>query len=83
MKEELLEKKLDMLPALGVTLVSNIRIGTDVTLEELHGQTNIPYVFAGGDAVKGADLVATAIADGKHAATWLLHYLDVLGACLT
>tara|TARA_Y100000996_G_scaffold228930_2_gene180092 strand:- start:2819 stop:4285 length:1467 start_codon:yes stop_codon:yes gene_type:complete len=39
------------------------------------GQTNIPYVFAGGDAINGADLVVTAIADGKRAATWLHSYL--------
>ena len=39
------------------------------------GQTNIPYVFAGGDAINGADLVVTAIADGKRASTWLHSYL--------
>ena len=39
------------------------------------GQTNIPYMFAGGDVVNGADLVVTAIADGKRAATWVHQYL--------
>ncbi len=38
-------------------------------------QTNVPYIFAGGDAVNGADLVVTAIADGKRAATWIHQYL--------
>ncbi|KML64666.1 formate-dependent uric acid utilization protein AegA [Pectobacterium peruviense] len=31
-------------------------------------QTNHPRIFAGGDAVRGADLVVTAIADGRKAA---------------
>ena len=30
---------------------------------------------AGGDVVNGADLVVTAIADGKRAATWVHQYL--------
>ena len=30
--------------------------------------TSIPGVFAGGDVVRGSDLVITAIADGKKAA---------------
>jgi len=38
-------------------------------------QTNLPGVFAGGDDVNGADLVVTAIADGKRASTWLHQYL--------
>ena len=41
--------------------------------------TNIPYIFAGGDVVNGADLVVTAIADGKRAATWVHQYLLSLG----
>ena len=41
-------------------------------------RTNIPYVFAGGDVVNGADLVVTAIADAKRAATWINQYLSAL-----
>ena len=50
-----------------------------VEVDERTGQTNIPYVFAGGDVVNGADLVVTAIADGKRSATWLHQYLLSLG----
>ena len=42
-------------------------------------QTNVPYIFAGGDIVNGADLVVTAIADAKRAATWINQYLSTLG----
>lgn len=31
-------------------------------------QTSNPQIFAGGDAVRGADLVVTAMAEGRHAA---------------
>jgi glutamate synthase (NADPH/NADH) small chain len=41
-------------------------------------QTNVPHIFAGGDAVNGADLVVTAIADANRAATWIHHYLSSL-----
>jgi len=42
-------------------------------------QTNLPAVFAGGDAVNGADLVVTALADGHRAAAAIDHYLRGLG----
>lgn len=35
-------------------------------------QTNHPRIFAGGDAVRGADLVVTAIADGRKAALGMM-----------
>jgi glutamate synthase (NADPH) small chain len=50
-----------------------------VKVDQRTGQTNVPYIFAGGDVVNGADLVVTAIADGKRAATWLHQYLVNLG----
>jgi NADPH-dependent glutamate synthase beta subunit-like oxidoreductase len=40
-------------------------------------QTSNPKIFAGGDAVRGADLVVTAMAEGRHAAQGILDYLDV------
>ncbi len=40
-------------------------------------QTNISGVFAGGDMVRGADLVVTAIAEGREAAREILDYLQV------
>jgi len=40
-------------------------------------QTSREKVFAGGDAVRGSDLVVTAIAEGRNAAESILDYLDV------
>lgn len=40
-------------------------------------QTSNPRVFAGGDAVRGSDLVVTAIAEGRGAASGILDYLQV------
>jgi glutamate synthase (NADPH/NADH) small chain len=34
-------------------------------------------VFAGGDMVRGADLVVTAVYDGREAAEGILQYLGV------
>jgi glutamate synthase (NADPH/NADH) small chain len=38
-------------------------------------ETSRPGVFAGGDCVNGADLVVTAIADGRRAAAAIHQYL--------
>lgn len=43
---------------------------------ELSYQTSNPKIFAGGDAVRGADLVVTALADGRHAASGIVQYLQ-------
>lgn len=40
-------------------------------------QTNNAKIFAGGDMVRGADLVVTAIAEGRQAAESVLDYLEV------
>ncbi len=40
-------------------------------------QTSNPKVFAGGDMVRGADLVVTAVYDGRQAAEGILQYLGV------
>lgn len=40
-------------------------------------QTGNPKIFAGGDMVRGSDLVVTAIAEGRKAAEGILDYLDV------
>ena len=39
------------------------------------GATSIPGVYAGGDAVTGADLVVTAMAAGRRAALAMDKYL--------
>lgn len=49
-----------------------------IKVDDRTGQTNVPYIFAGGDVVNGADLVVTAIRDGQRAATWIHRYLGAL-----
>ncbi|KRG72009.1 FAD-dependent oxidoreductase [Pseudoxanthomonas dokdonensis] len=59
------------LAAQGVEAGPNGRIvagGTDIDgRERLPYQTTHPKLFAGGDAVRGADLVVTAVAEGRDA----------------
>ena len=43
-------------------------------------QTTNPKVFAGGDMVRGSDLVVTAVFEGREAAQGILQYLGVRGA---
>ncbi|MFT7558190.1 MAG: glutamate synthase (NADPH/NADH) small chain [Flavobacteriales bacterium] len=45
--------------------------------QEFGFQTSNPKVFAGGDMVRGSDLVVTAIWEGREAAKGILDYLDV------
>jgi glutamate synthase (NADPH/NADH) small chain len=40
-------------------------------------QTSHPKIFAGGDMVRGSDLVVTAIAEGRAAAEGILNFLEV------
>ncbi len=40
-------------------------------------QTTNPKVFAGGDMVRGSDLVVTAVFEGREAAKGILGYLGV------
>ena len=40
-------------------------------------QTSNPKIFAGGDMVRGSDLVVTAIFEGRNAAEGILDYLGV------
>jgi len=44
---------------------------------EFKYQTSNPKVFSGGDMVRGADLVVTAVFDGRLAAEGILDYLQV------
>jgi len=44
---------------------------------ELAFQTTHPKVFAGGDMVRGSDLVVTAVFEGREAAKGILRYLRV------
>tara|TARA_Y100001934_G_scaffold17528_1_gene20748 strand:- start:56363 stop:57775 length:1413 start_codon:yes stop_codon:yes gene_type:complete len=45
--------------------------------QEYPFQTANPKVFAGGDMVRGSDLVVTAVWEGRQAAQGILDYLDV------
>jgi glutamate synthase (NADPH/NADH) small chain len=40
-------------------------------------QSSQPKIFAGGDVVRGSDLVVTAVADGRAAAEGIIDYLEV------
>ena len=40
-------------------------------------QTTNPRVFAGGDMVRGSDLVVTAVAEGRKAGDAIMDYLDI------
>lgn len=44
---------------------------------EFTHQTSNPKIFAGGDAVRGSDLVVTAIYEGRNAAEGILDYLEL------
>jgi len=44
---------------------------------EIRHQTGNPKVFAGGDMVRGSDLVVTAINEGRQAAEGILDFLNV------
>ncbi|MCG6970127.1 MAG: FAD-dependent oxidoreductase [Gammaproteobacteria bacterium] len=46
-------------------------------LSEFKHQTTNPKIFAGGDMVRGSDLVVTAIYEGRQAAEGILDYLEV------
>jgi glutamate synthase (NADPH/NADH) small chain len=43
-------------------------------------RTTHPKVFAGGDMVRGSDLVVTAVFEGREAATGILEYLQISAA---
>ena len=51
---------------------------TQVVVDHETLETNRAGVFAGGDCVNGADLVVTALADGRRAADAIHRYLKDL-----
>lgn len=67
---------LDWLKPFGVELTdwNTIKANENSTLPY---QTTNPKIFAGGDIVRGADLVVTAIAEGRKAAEGILDMLEV------
>ncbi len=66
------------LPFIGKDEVEMTGWGTFVVDKDTQ-MTTIPGVFAGGDVVRGADVVITAIADGKKAAENIDKYLGGTG----
>ncbi|MGL5728216.1 MAG: FAD-dependent oxidoreductase, partial [Plesiomonas sp.] len=67
---------MNWLAAHDVELDKKGRIVAPVDREFAH-QTSHPKIFAGGDAVRGSDLVVTAIAEGRKAAEGIMDYLSV------
>ncbi len=66
----------DWLEPLGVALDSHGRVVA--AAEQAHAyQTSCQGVFAGGDMVRGSDLVVTAIWEGRQAALGMLRLFDI------
>ena len=59
----------------GVRLHPDGRV--DAAASHLPFQTSNPKIFAGGDMVRGSDLVVTAVFEGRQAAEGILEYLQV------
>jgi len=68
----------EWLSSQGVQATDNGRIVVGGT--RLPYQTSNAKVFAGGDAVRGADLVVTAVAEGRDAAASIVEWLGVEAA---
>ncbi len=68
----------DWLSAQGVGLLGDGRVDVgDPASSPRPFQTSMPKVFAGGDMVRGADLVVTAVYEGREAAKSIASYLGV------
>lgn len=64
------------LTSAGVTVDGRGRFQV-ASIKRYAGQTANEKIFAGGDAVRGADLVVSAIAEGRQAAMAIIDYLEV------
>ena len=60
----------------GIELDDRQRVKAPAISEFKHQTTN-PKIFAGGDMVRGSDLVVTAVYEGRQAAEGILDYLEV------
>jgi glutamate synthase (NADPH) small chain len=62
----------------GISLHADGRVNVgDESTRPLPFQTDLEKVFAGGDMVRGADLVVTAVYEGREAAKSIARYLGV------
>ncbi|MDN3609131.1 FAD-dependent oxidoreductase [Vibrio ostreicida] len=68
--------KMDWLDSYGVELDQWGRIKTSSN-QPFQFQTSNKKIFAGGDVVRGSDLVVTAIDEGRKAAEGILDFLDI------
>jgi len=78
-RPEVIEGSEEIIPADAVIVVNIDEAGRVIAPEqaEFAYQTSNPKVFAGGDMVRGSDLVVTAIYEGREAAGGILDYLDI------
>jgi glutamate synthase (NADPH/NADH) small chain len=60
----------------GIALHANGRVRVSAAAQRPFQTTN-PKIFAGGDMVRGSDLVVTAVFEGREAARGILDYLNV------
>ena len=66
----------DWFEGAGINVLDNGRVSIDQR-SRLPFQTSNPKVFAGGDMVRGSDLVVTAVFEGREAAGGIARYLEV------
>lgn len=66
----------DWLDESGISTASNGRVRVD-SIGKYPYQTTNPAVFAGGDMVRGSDLVVTAVFEGREAAAGIARYLGL------
>ena len=62
---------------IAMTSSGRVIVAGDAPARGFKYQTNQPDVFAGGDMVRGSDLVVTAIWEGRQAAEGIIDYLGV------
>jgi len=69
LKDNFIELSFDsIITAVGQDVILDFFPGEKLEIDEITKETQIKNVFAGGDAVRGADSLINAIADGKYAA---------------
>jgi glutamate synthase (NADPH/NADH) small chain len=68
----------DWFESLNIELHGNGRVRVS-SAPHTRFQTTNPKIFAGGDMVRGSDLVVTAVFEGREAATGILEYLKLRG----
>ena len=66
----------DWLTDAGIEIDERGRVKAPLEQAFKHQTTN-PKVFAGGDMVRGSDLVVTAVYEGRQAAEGIIDYLDI------